>query len=253
MIEKQDFMELLSDIREYQKAQTHEMTREEIREYFDGITLNDAQIEMIYDYLREPEEEMSGQDAPEGEDALNKEAEKEDDQYVKTYLEELSYLKEISLEERLQSFRDLSDLSGAKKERAKEVLVSAYLAAVIPIAKEYTGKGMLLSDLIQEGNLGLMTALEQFEAEEIVVTDSLEEAEEYVKRSVREAMLSVLNLRRYDKDKESELVAKTALLYEAKKALAEENARSATMEELSEYTKIPVDEIMDIERLMKED
>lgn len=133
------------------------------------------------------------------------------------------------------------------------MLVSAYLAAVIPIAKEYTGKGMLLSDLIQEGNLGLMTALEQFEAEEIAVTDSLEEAEEYVKRSVREAMLSVLNLCRYDKDKESELVAKTALLYEAKKALAEENARSATMEELSEYTKIPVDEIMDIERLMKED
>ena len=112
---------------------------------------------------------------------------------------------------------------------------------------------MCLSDLIQEGNLGLMDALETFETAGIKVEESIHEAEEYVKRCVREAMLSVLNEQRMDKDKESEFVAKTALIYEAKKALAQENGRSATLEELSEYTRIPIEEIMDIERLAKED
>ena len=259
MIKKQDFMELLSEIRGYQKTQPKEMTREEIRDYFDGIELNDAQIEMICDYLKESEADVvQASEAKEGQEKCfdsseTKEETEEDRQYVDIYLEELSYLKAVSLEEKRQHFQTLCMASCEKKEQAKEILVSAYLAAVIPIAKEYTGKGMYLSDLIQEGNLGLMDALEAFEAAKIKVEDSIDEADEYVKRCVREAMLSALNAQRMDKDKESEFVAKTALIYEAKKALAQENGRSATLEELSEYTRIPVEEIMDIERLAKED
>ncbi|MCS6922963.1 MAG: RNA polymerase sigma factor RpoD/SigA, partial [Fimbriimonadales bacterium] len=59
--------------------------------------------------------------------------------------------------------RELALRAAEGDERARELLVQANLRLVISIAKHYTGRGLAMIDLIQEGNLGLMRAVEQFD------------------------------------------------------------------------------------------
>lgn len=75
------------------------------------------------------------------------------------------YLKEIGKVPLLDSEREkvLAERMAAGDEAAKNELVEANLRLVVSIAKRYVGKGMFFLDLIQEGNLGLMKAVEKFD------------------------------------------------------------------------------------------
>ncbi len=75
------------------------------------------------------------------------------------------YLKEIGKVPLLDADRELllAQRMGEGDERAKQELVEANLRLVVSIAKRYVGKGMFFLDLIQEGNLGLMKAVEKFD------------------------------------------------------------------------------------------
>lgn len=77
------------------------------------------------------------------------------------------YLKEIGKVALLDADRELllAQKMSEGDERAKQELVEANLRLVVSIAKRYVGKGMLFLDLIQEGNLGLMKAVEKFDYE----------------------------------------------------------------------------------------
>ncbi len=75
------------------------------------------------------------------------------------------YLKEIGKVELLDSDREieLAEKMAAGDEEAKNILVESNLRLVVSIAKRYVGRGMFFLDLIQEGNLGLMKAVEKFD------------------------------------------------------------------------------------------
>ena len=75
------------------------------------------------------------------------------------------YLKEIGKVPLLEAERELYLAECMEKgdEKAKDELVEANLRLVVSIAKRYVGKGMFFLDLIQEGNLGLMKAVEKFD------------------------------------------------------------------------------------------
>ncbi len=78
---------------------------------------------------------------------------------VRMYLKEIGQIKLLSMEEELE----LSDRILNGDEEAKKILAEANLRLVVSIAKRYVGRGMLFLDLIQEGNIGLMKAVDKFD------------------------------------------------------------------------------------------
>lgn len=78
---------------------------------------------------------------------------------VRMYLKEIGQIKLLTMDEELE----LADRIGEGDEEAKAILAEANLRLVVSIAKRYVGRGMLFLDLIQEGNIGLMKAVEKFD------------------------------------------------------------------------------------------
>jgi RNA polymerase primary sigma factor len=78
---------------------------------------------------------------------------------VRMYLKEIGQIKLLTMEEELM----LADRIASGDEEAKATLAEANLRLVVSIAKRYVGRGMLFLDLIQEGNIGLMKAVEKFD------------------------------------------------------------------------------------------
>ena len=79
---------------------------------------------------------------------------------VRMYLKEIGKISLLSLDEELK----LSERIVNGDEEAKNILAESNLRLVVSIAKRYVGRGMLFLDLIQEGNIGLMKAVEKFDA-----------------------------------------------------------------------------------------
>lgn len=78
---------------------------------------------------------------------------------VRMYLKEIGRISLLSAEEELE----LSKKAAENDEMAKSILAESNLRLVVSIAKRYVGRGLLFLDLIQEGNIGLMKAVEKFD------------------------------------------------------------------------------------------
>lgn len=81
------------------------------------------------------------------------------DNIVKTYLEQMGNIPMLSIKEEAR----VAKLAFEGDEEARKILIESNLRLVVSIAKKYTYSGMDLLDLIQEGNMGLMKAVEKFE------------------------------------------------------------------------------------------
>ena len=80
---------------------------------------------------------------------------------VRMYLKEIGKISLLTLEEEMELSKRIIE----GNEEAKNKLAESNLRLVVSIAKRYVGRGMLFLDLIQEGNIGLMKAVEKFDAE----------------------------------------------------------------------------------------
>ena len=129
-----------------------ELTAEDLDEIYTLLTTNNIKI------VSEEEEEDAGEEKVLLDDnILTKDLTISDP--VRMYLKEIGQIKLLTMEEELE----LSDRIAAGDEEAKAILAEANLRLVVSIAKRYVGRGMLFLDLIQEGNIGLMKAVEKFD------------------------------------------------------------------------------------------
>ncbi len=142
------------------------LTYQEIMDSLGNIKLSPEQIEQIYEILAEKNIDVledSGDPILEKDIEEEKEIEIPDsielDDPVRMYLKEIGKVPLLSPEEEIELAKRMED----GEEEAKRKLVEANLRLVVSIAKKYVGRGMLFLDLIQEGNLGLIKAVEKFD------------------------------------------------------------------------------------------
>ncbi len=151
------------------------LTFEEVMDDLQNFNLDPERIEDIYDSLQQQgiklvSESLEELEEADSEDASDQESEEngaattapegiEVDDPVRMYLKEIGRVALLSAAEEIDLAKRIDD----GDEEAKRKLVEANLRLVVSIAKRYVGRGMLFLDLIQEGNLGLMKAVEKFD------------------------------------------------------------------------------------------
>ena len=129
---------------------------EQVDKFYESI--EQAGIDIIDDTVEEEEEILTESNIEKFEKSLASEGVSIDDP-VKVYLKEIGSFPLLSLDEEIELAEKI--LKGDAK--AKKRLAEANLRLVVSIAKRYVGRGMLFLDLIQEGNLGLIKAVEKFD------------------------------------------------------------------------------------------
>lgn len=141
---------------------------EEIYEKFDtlGIQITGADLELDLDDALPPLEDGLGGDADLSDveeeelvDPVDLAAEYNLDDPVRMYLKEIGQVKLLSADEEIE----LAKRVAAGDKRAKDKLTEANLRLVVSIAKKYSGRGLHILDLIQEGNTGLIRAVDKFD------------------------------------------------------------------------------------------
>ena len=155
--------------------ETGMLTYEQLANELKGLELDSDSLDDLYNTLIEnnieivSEEDMDdgGDDASDGgvdleailqDSTIAKELTINDP--VRMYLKEIGKISLLSLEQE----NEISARIAAGDEEAKNILAESNLRLVVSIAKRYVGRGMLFLDLIQEGNIGLMKAVEKFDA-----------------------------------------------------------------------------------------
>jgi RNA polymerase primary sigma factor len=152
---------------------------------------------------------------------------------VQTPLE--TYLREIN-ETSLLSAKDEQQLATAIGEgdtRARDRMVRANLRLVVNIARGYTGKGLSLQDLIEEGNLGLLRAVEGFDP--AMGTRFSTYASYWIKQSIKRALINTAKTIRIP----AYMVELLSKWRRATARLAEELARTPTPEEIARVLGLP--------------
>ncbi len=145
------------------------LTSDEIGQFLEAMDFDVEQVDKFYesleqagisviDTMEEEEEILTESNVEKFEKSLASEGVSIDDP-VKVYLKEIGSFPLLSLDEEIELAEKI--LKG--DERAKKRLAEANLRLVVSIAKRYVGRGMLFLDLIQEGNLGLIKAVEKFD------------------------------------------------------------------------------------------
>ena len=156
---------ILRELTELGKAKGM-LTYKEVMDAFEKVDLPPEKIERIYDALErlgidvlpEADDEIEDLDLEEDPELSIPEGVTIDDP-VRMYLKEIGKVPLLSAEEEIE----LAKRMEKGDEEAKKRLAEANLRLVVSIAKRYVGRGMLFLDLIQEGNLGLIKAVEKFD------------------------------------------------------------------------------------------
>ena len=158
----------IQELVEFGKKQ-NKLTSTEINKFLEEVGFDLEQVEKLYevieannieviDIAEEEEEVLTEKNVEKFEKSLSAEGVSIDDP-VKVYLKEIGSFPLLTLEEEVE----LAEKILQNDEMAKKKLAEANLRLVVSIAKRYVGRGMLFLDLIQEGNLGLIKAVEKFD------------------------------------------------------------------------------------------
>ncbi|MFA9465187.1 MAG: RNA polymerase sigma factor RpoD [Velocimicrobium sp.] len=253
-----DFLGKLDELVALAKKNKGVLQIDKLNNFFKEFNLDVEQVDKIYEHLEtnnivvlepteledEPNEEALlelEQDAPEEaveefrEDVSVVSAAMSDDP-VKLYLKEIGGYPLLSIEQEIE----LAQRIEAGDEIAKQTLAESNLRLVVSIAKRYVGRGLSFLDLIQEGNLGLIKAVEKFDYTKGYKFSTY--ATWWIRQAITRSIADQSRTIRIPVHM-SEVINKT---YRVSRNLLQELGREPTEQELADAMNLPIEKVREI-------
>ncbi len=204
--------------------------------------LNPVQIDSVYKTL--PELGITIFDEDERDKELFEQALSDIglDDPVKMYLKDIGRVPLLSGDDEIELARKMQE----GDEDAKQRLSEANLRLVVSIAKRYVGRGMLFLDLIQEGNLGLMKAVEKFDYQKGFKFSTY--ATWWIRQSITRAIADQARTIRIP----VHMVETINKLTRVSRMLLQENGREPTPEEIAKAMEIDVAKVREIQKIAQD-
>ena len=164
------------------------------------------------------------------------------DDPVRMYLREIGRIPLLSYDEELELAKKV--LEG--DEEAKQKLAESNLRLVVSIAKKYVGRGMLFLDLIQEGNMGLIKAVEKFDYTKGYKFSTY--ATWWIRQAITRAIADQARTIRIP----VHMVETINRLIRTSRHLLQQLGREPTPEEIAKEMEIPVEKVMEIQKIAQD-
>ena len=256
---REKFQEKLKELLSLAKKKKNMLEYQEISDFFADMQLDSDKFEKILDFLeannidvlRITDDDADDDILLEVDDDDEIEVEKIDlsvpdgvsiEDPVRMYLKEIGKVPLLSAEEEIELAKrmELGD------QEAKKRLAEANLRLVVSIAKRYVGRGMLFLDLIQEGNLGLIKAVEQFDYRKGYKFSTY--ATWWIRQAITRAIADQARTIRIP----VHMVETINKLIRVSRQLLQELGREPTPEEIAAEMNMPVERVREILKISQE-
>ena len=258
------FSEKLVELLELAKKKKNVLEYQEISDFFKDQSLEVEQMEKVLDFLEASGVDVLRISGNDEELILDDDADikKMDDEEeieldkidlsvpegvsiedpVRMYLKEIGKVSLLTADEEIELAKRMEQ----GDEEAKKRLAEANLRLVVSIAKRYVGRGMLFLDLIQEGNLGLIKAVEKFDYRKGYKFSTY--ATWWIRQAITRAIADQARTIRIP----VHMVETINKLIRVSRQLLQELGREPTPEEIAEEMKMPVDRVREILKISQE-
>ncbi|MBQ1367970.1 MAG: RNA polymerase sigma factor RpoD [Firmicutes bacterium] len=240
------FQQRLKDLTENAQKKKNVLEYQEVVDAFTDLNLQPEDVEKVYDHLENAGIDVIGliEEVPDDKEDLDltlPENIRIDDP-VRMYLKEIGKVPLLTADEEVE----LAVRMEKGDEKAKKELAEANLRLVVSIAKRYVGRGMQFLDLIQEGNLGLIKAVEKFDFRKGYKFSTY--ATWWIRQAITRAIADQARTIRIP----VHMVETINKLSRVQRQLLQENGREATPEEIAEEMDVPVSKVREIMKIAQE-
>ena len=262
---KQKFEEKLKELLEMAKAKKNVLEDVEVKAHFAGLNLEEEHMDKVYEMLDKNNVDLLIQISEEEEEPVDEEllmADAEElevdvdlenldlsvlegvgiEDPVKMYLREIGKVPLLSAEDEIELAKRMEE----GDEEAKKKLAEANLRLVVSIAKRYVGRGLLFLDLIQEGNLGLIKAVEKFDYRKGYKFSTY--ATWWIRQAITRAIADQARTIRIP----VHMVETINKLIRVSRQLLQELGREPTPEEIAAELKMPEERVREILKISQE-
>ena len=251
------FWEKIEGILAIAKKKKNVLDYQEIMTYFQDTDFEADRMEKVFEILELKKVDVRMNDVPdEDEDIILDDEDEIDiekidlsvpdgiglDDPVRMYLKEIGKVPLLSADEEIEYAKRMEE----GDEEAKKRLAEANLRLVVSIAKRYVGRGMQFLDLIQEGNLGLIKAVEKYDYRKGFKFSTY--ATWWIRQAITRAIADQARTIRIP----VHMVETINKVKKANSQLLHQNGREATPDEIAEYLEMPVDKVREILRVAQE-
>ena len=257
----QEFAQKLAKLLEEARKKKNVLEDREILDFFKGEQLDAEKMDRIYDFLEANKVDvlsLSGEEELEPDLFLEDEGDGEEidmenidlsvpegvgtEDPVRMYLKEIGKVPLLTSDEEIELAKriELGD------EEAKQRLAEANLRLVVSIAKRYVGRGMQFLDLIQEGNLGLIKAVEKFDYKKGYKFSTY--ATWWIRQAITRAIADQARTIRIP----VHMVETINRVIRTSRQLLQELGREPSPEEIADKMNMPVDRVREIMKISQE-